>query len=72
MNRKQHLGLLKEHKPTSAERFGVTELALFGSVTRDDADDESDADILVQIRNGPATSQRNFGVQCPDIPRGLA
>lgn len=62
MNRKQHLGLLKEHKPTSAERFGVTELALFGSVTRDDAEEGSDVDILVRF-DGPATSQRYFGVQ---------
>jgi predicted nucleotidyltransferase len=44
------------------ERFGVTRLALFGSVARDSASDSSDIDILVGF-DGPATSKRFFGVQ---------
>jgi len=43
-------------------RFGVTDLALFGSVARDAARSESDIDILVAF-DGPATSARYFGVQ---------
>ena len=31
MNREVVLDMLRTHKPTLAERFGVTELALFGS-----------------------------------------
>ena len=53
MNREQLLGLLKEHKPTLADRFGVIELALFGSFVHDEADDESDVDILVRFETTP-------------------
>ena len=62
MNRDEVLGLLREHKETLTQRFGVVELALFGSVARDRAEDESDVDILVRF-DGPATSKRYFGVQ---------
>ena len=53
---------LTEHKPTLSERFGVTDLALFGSFARDQATSESDVDILVSF-DGPATSKGFFGVQ---------
>ena len=42
MNRGEVLDILRTHKPTLAERFGVTELALFGSFARDEATDKSD------------------------------
>lgn len=62
MNRSRALQLLTEHKPVLAQRFGVTALAVFGSTARDSAGDESDIDILVDF-DGPATSNRYFGVQ---------
>lgn len=62
MNRKQTLQLLTEHKPVLAQRFGVARLALFGSVVRDAAKEGSDVDVLVAF-DGPATSERYFGVQ---------
>ena len=62
MNRDDVLALLREHKETLTQRFGVVELALFGSVARDRAKEESDVDILVRF-DGPATSKRYFGVQ---------
>ena len=62
MNRDDVLALLREHKETLTQRFGVVELALFGSVARDRAEEESDVDILVRF-DGPATSKRFFGVQ---------
>ncbi len=62
MTRQEVLELLRAHKPTLAERFGVTHLALFGSFARDQATDESDIDILVRF-DGPATSRSYFGVQ---------
>ena len=37
--------------------FGVRSLALFGSLARDEAGSDSDADILVEFR-GPATFDR--------------
>ena len=45
-----------------AERFGVARLALFGSTARDTAGPDSDIDVLVAF-DGPATSERYFGVQ---------
>ncbi len=45
-----------------AARYGVTDLALFGSTVRDTARENSDIDILVAL-NSPATSARYFGVQ---------
>lgn len=56
------LQFLREHKPTLAERFGVTELALFGSFARNQETAESDVDILVDFSE-PATSKTFFGVQ---------
>ena len=56
------LDLLRAHKPLLAERFGVIQLALFGSFARDQATDRSDVDILVQF-DGPATAKSYFGLQ---------
>ena len=53
MNREQVLNTLRTHKPVLAERFGVTDLALFGSFARDQATDESDVDILVRFKRPP-------------------
>jgi len=60
MNRAHTLELLSQHKAHLARRYGVTGLALFGSTVRDEA--REDSDILVDFE-GPATSERYFGVQ---------
>ena len=62
MNRSRALELLARSKPIVAARFGVTRLALFGSTARNAARSDSDLDILVAF-DGPATSERYFGVQ---------
>lgn len=62
MNHSRTLQLLTQHKSVLAQRFGVTELAVFGSTARDSAGAGSDIDILVNF-DGPATSNRYFGVQ---------
>lgn len=62
MNRSRALELLTQSKPILAARYGVTQLALFGSTARDAARSNSDIDILVAF-DGPATSERYFGVQ---------
>lgn len=62
MNRSTTLQLLTEHKNELMRRFGVSRLALFGSVARDAAQKGSDVDVLVAF-DGPATSARYFGVQ---------
>lgn len=62
MNRTHALEILARSKPTLAERYRVTRLALFGSTARDVARSDSDVDVLVSF-DGPATSERYFGVQ---------
>ena len=62
MRKEKVITLLDAHKATLSERFGVTDLALFGSTARDTAGEGSDVDILVSF-DGPATSKRYFGVQ---------
>lgn len=61
MNRQRVLELLSNNKPELQTRFGVTQLALFGSTARDTATSDSDIDVLVAF-DGPATSKRYFGV----------
>jgi len=56
------LATLRAHKAELVERFGVVDLALFGSVVRNEATSESDLDVLVRF-DGPADSRRYFGVQ---------
>ncbi|MBF0093334.1 MAG: nucleotidyltransferase family protein [Alphaproteobacteria bacterium] len=62
MNRSRALERLAQHKIELARRFGVTRLALFGSLARGAGRDDSDMDVLVDF-DGPATSARYFGVQ---------
>jgi len=62
MDKRRALELLRQHKAELQRRFGVTDLALFGSTVRDTASVDSDVDILVDF-DGPATAKRYFGVQ---------
>lgn len=62
MNRDEVLQQLARNKPTLVARYGVARLALFGSTVRGAARPDSDIDILVSF-DGPATSERYFGVQ---------
>ncbi len=62
MNRDKVLKVLWAHKETLSHRFGVTNLALFGSAARDEMSDDSDIDILVGF-DRPGTSKAYFGVQ---------
>jgi predicted nucleotidyltransferase len=54
MNRAQIFRMLTERKPEIRTRYGVKRLALFGSAARDEMDQSSDVDVLVEFA-GPAT-----------------
>ena len=45
---------LRSHKPTLRERFGVTDVSLYGSFARDEATDQSDIDVLVEFVETPS------------------
>jgi predicted nucleotidyltransferase len=50
MRRDEALRLLTEHR-AEFEAMGVTSLALFGSVARDEACPESDIDVIIDVRH---------------------
>jgi hypothetical protein len=62
VKRTDTLARLLQHKPELRRRFGVVRLALFGSRAREQAREDSAADVLVAF-DGPADSARYFGVQ---------
>jgi predicted nucleotidyltransferase len=62
VKRESVLQLLQAHRAVVAQRYGVRDLALFGSHSRDEAHEGSDIDLLVSF-DGPATSARYFGLQ---------
>ncbi len=62
MNRDEVLKVLRAHKAILARRFGVANLALFGSVARNEMSEDGDIDILIRC-DRPATSKAYFGVQ---------
>ena len=62
MTRAEVLEKLRAHRPTLVERFGVVELAVFGSFARDEATDASDVDILVSF-DAPPNWKTYFGTQ---------
>lgn len=62
MDKEQALTLLRAHKTVLVQRFGVVDIALFGSTARGEAVPDSDLNILVRF-DGPATSACYFGVQ---------
>ena len=62
MNRDDVLRLLRAHKATLAQRFGVVELRLYGSFARNQAAGDSDVDVLVRF-DAPPGWRRYFGAQ---------
>ena len=61
MKKQQALKLLTEQFSEIHQRFGVQRLALFGSTARDEAQADSDVDVLVEFE-GKADSSRYFGL----------
>ena len=62
LSRKDVLDLLREHKPIMKERFGVSEISLYGSFARDEGTEESDIDVVVKFGVKP-TFRSYFGAQ---------
>nr|WP_298412887.1 nucleotidyltransferase family protein [uncultured Halomonas sp.] len=62
MNRSGIMSLLQQHLPAVVRQFDVKEMALFGSMARDETEKGSDIDILVSF-DGPATADRYFELQ---------
>lgn len=63
MRKDEALKLLTQHKPELVRRFGITDLALFGSTARDEARADSDSGVLVEF-DGRSMANRSLGVVC--------
>lgn len=51
MNRQSEiLELLHRHKQSIAERFGITEIGIFGSIARGEGHSSSDVDVVVKTK----------------------
>ena len=51
MNKELIIQQLKRVKPILSKKYGLTELALFGSYSRNEETDLSDIDIMVDFKN---------------------
>jgi uncharacterized protein len=56
------IAAIRAHLPELRRQFHVRDLAVFGSVARDEATAASDVDVLVQF-DGPTTFDAYFGVK---------
>ncbi len=50
INREEILSQLRDLLPELAERYEVSQIGIFGSVARNEATEESDIDIVVQMK----------------------
>jgi predicted nucleotidyltransferase len=50
MGREDILAILREYKQAFAEKYGILEIGVFGSVARDEATSESDVDICIKTK----------------------
>jgi hypothetical protein len=48
MNRQEILDTLREYKRTNADKYGIIEFGVFGSVARNEAGEDSDVDICIK------------------------
>ena len=62
MRRDEVLQTLHQHYHKLVENYGITSLALFGSVAREEATDTSDVDVLVDF-GAPPTFDQYMGLK---------
>ena len=62
LNKQQVINLLKSSNPDLIKRFGISRIAIFGSVARNEAKEGSDIDVLVSFSD-KVTSKNFFGLQ---------
>lgn len=48
MSKNDILSILRNYKERSARQYGILEMGIFGSVARDEADNDSDVDIFIK------------------------
>ena len=48
MTRSEILEILKEYKKENADKYGITNLGLFGSFSKDEGKEDSDIDVIIE------------------------
>lgn len=66
LNKEKILSVLKTQKSLLQEKFYVSEIGLFGSYAREEANEKSDIDFLVKI-NAPLGAYRKTKKHCVSI-----
>ncbi|MBF0293328.1 MAG: nucleotidyltransferase domain-containing protein [Nitrospinae bacterium] len=54
MGKADILVILRDYKQNNAEKYGILEIGVFGSIARDEARDDSDVDICVKTKTPDA------------------
>jgi predicted nucleotidyltransferase len=50
MNQEQILEIVREYERTAPEEYGIIRLGIFGSVARNEITEESDVDVVVELK----------------------
>lgn len=69
LNRSKVLEILSQLKPSLIEKYGVTQLGVFGSVARDQATANSDVDIVMQIERPNLFASVNIKLELEEALR---
>ena len=64
------LKILSKEKPYLSEKYGVEKIGLFGSYSRDEATDESDIDIYVELKENTFRKLAGLWVYLDELYRG--
>lgn len=71
MRRDEALGILRAALPELRSRYAVRDIAVFGSVARDEAGPDSDVDLLVEFEAGQAGGYFKFLALQEDLEKRL-
>ena len=66
-NSEKILTQLRKIKPALQEHYGLTQIALFGSHSREEASAESDIDLLIDLSKNTSADFFNIAFQLQDL-----
>jgi hypothetical protein len=49
MSKDEIIAILRDYMQSHKEQYGIKSLGIFGSISRDDFDDDSDVDVFVEL-----------------------
>ncbi len=67
MTKEAIIEILKKQKPVMQKKYGLTDLALFGSYSRNEQNDNSDIDLLVDFKITPGLNYFDMLYEFDDL-----